>query len=89
MIKLDKGSMAHWVQIYSLRNDDIQYAKDQQWRVAYYSMLILAACIYLVQANSITIELRILLLIGAMVTTFASILLTVSIGMDIKIQFVI
>ncbi len=57
--------LSDWIAYYKILVEDIQYAKNQQWRLTYYIVLLLAAIIGLSELFKTKSILQIILLIAA------------------------
>jgi hypothetical protein len=68
---IESPKLSDWLSYHRLLVDDIKYAKSQQWRLAYYTLLLLAAVIGLSKALDSGPEVKIILFITSVLLAVA------------------
>ena len=69
--KTESPKLSDWLSYHRLLVDDIKYAKSQQWRLAYYTLLLLAAIIGLSKTLGSGPEVKIILFVTSLALAVA------------------
>ena len=69
--RTEPPKLSDWLSYHRLLVDDIKYAKSQQWRLAYYTLLLLAAVIGLSKTLGSEFEVTIVLFITSIILAVA------------------